>query len=165
MTPSFNDGEYLAVFGPQGPIRGLSKHLIWSGLLRRETVVILRAPGRSLNAGTDRLLIKRVVGVPYDRLHITHGVLFVNGHETHEPYVYYASADLKHSDNWPLSPVGDVVVPNQMVFVLGDNRGASLDSRALGPIRSEDLYGIVTGHLPWPPELFEKRSHFAGEPQ
>ncbi|AHY46488.1 signal peptidase I [Rubrobacter radiotolerans] len=81
--------------------------------------------------------IKRVAGLPGDRVEVRDGVLFVDGERLREPYVDYRLTDG--------SFFGPVRVSEGSVFVLGDNRSNSLDSRELGPVAEGDLLGRVVG--------------------
>lgn len=108
---------------------------------RRGEVVILHRPDA---AG---LFIKRIIGLPGERIHLAHGVVFVNGRALKEPYVQHRRSGLAGAENWPLAPNGqpapDVVVPRGSVFVLGDNRDLSSDSRQWGSVAEDDLVGSV----------------------
>lgn len=85
--------------------------------------------------------IKRVVGLPGDRVEIRDGVLFINGERRREPYVDYGLTDSNF--------YGPIKVPEGHVFVLGDNRSNSRDSRAFGPVPLEDLEGRALLRV-WP---------------
>ena len=71
-------------------------------------------------------LVKRVVGVPGDRVAIRDAYLYVNGDRVPEPYVDHASIDSLY--------YGPVVVPGHGLVVMGDNRELSVDSRRFGPV-------------------------------
>jgi signal peptidase I len=85
-------------------------------------------------------LIKRVIGLPGDTVEVRDGVVLVNGQPLTEPY-----ADLDDSDFGPL------VVPPGQLFMLGDNRGNSEDSRrSLGTVPLDNVVGKAFVIL-WPP--------------
>jgi signal peptidase I len=86
----------------------------------------LRTPG-------DIFVIKRVVALGGDEVTISDGILYVNGHARPEPYLAGRSAGSDH---------GPTRVPDGTVFVLGDNRHHSLDSRhTLGPVPTGQIVG------------------------
>jgi signal peptidase I len=93
---------------------------------RRGDVVVLRDPG-----GTPELLIKRVVGLPGERVTLADGKVYIDGAPLKEPYLNQTTQGGGHS--W--------VVPPLSVFVMGDNRSASRDSRIFGPVPLEELIG------------------------
>ena len=95
---------------------------------RRDIVVF-----DSIAEDDDQTLIKRVVGVAGDEIQVQGGVLYVNGEEQEEPY-------LNDADQ-PRGFYGPTVVPEGHVFVMGDNRGNSADSRVFGPLPLENLKG------------------------
>ena len=92
----------------------------------RGDIIVLRRPSR-----TSEPLIKRVVGLPGETVQVTGGMVYVRGQPLQEPYL--------DQETW-----GDVpsrLVPEEHVFVLGDNRRASNDSRAFGMIAFDDIVG------------------------
>ncbi|MDQ3966172.1 MAG: signal peptidase I [Actinomycetota bacterium] len=92
--------------------------------------------------GGQEELIKRVVGVPGDEVTIRNGVLFVNEERWEEPYINSQSLDS--------SSFGSMTVPEGKVFVMGDNRANSRDSRFFGPIPIENVEGEAFVVF-WPP--------------
>lgn len=82
----------------------------------------------------DEDLVKRVVAVEGDRLSISDGTLFVNGVAQDEPYL--ANQDFG-------GELKETVVPQDMVFVMGDNRDESGDSRAFGAVSTDSLIGCA----------------------
>jgi signal peptidase I len=93
--------------------------------------------------GSDELLIKRVIGLPGDQVEMRNGRVFINRVPLKEPYVALpASGDY-----------GPVDVPPLHVFVLGDNRDFSNDSRAFGPVAMKDVVGRAWFTY-WPPEAW-----------
>ena len=101
----------------------------------RGDVVLFRAPGDGAPT------IKRVVGLPGDTVAVRDGVLFVNGEKKREGYVDYGLTDSTF-----LGPTG---VPEGHVYLMGDNRANSLDSRSYGPVPEADLLGKVPLRV-WP---------------
>jgi signal peptidase I len=94
--------------------------------------------------------IKRVIGIPGDRIRIVSGQVFVNGHALREDYVAPENRD---SVSWPPAPPGEVPderqVPEGQFFVLGDHRSSSSDSRSWGWVPRENIFGKAV-FIYWP---------------
>jgi signal peptidase I len=93
--------------------------------------------------GNDELLIKRVIGLPGDQVEIRNGRVFINRLPLKEPYVALPTS----------GDYGPVDVPPLHVFVLGDNRNFSNDSRAFGAVAMKDVVGRAWFTY-WPPEAW-----------
>lgn len=93
--------------------------------------------------GDGQDLIKRVVGVPGDKISVRGGRLFVNGEPQREPYV-----NRKYPDRSFAAPT---TVPENHVFVMGDNRANSQDSRVFGPVPEKNIEGEAFLRF-WPPD-------------
>ena len=96
--------------------------------IQRGDIVVFAYPG-----DTSKSFVKRVIGVAGDRVRIDSGVVFVNGRELDEPYV-----PAKYFD-WRSYP--EELVLGHHLFVLGDHRSVSNDSRDFGLVGE----GFVTG--------------------
>ncbi|OLD47576.1 MAG: signal peptidase I [Gemmatimonadetes bacterium 13_1_40CM_2_60_3] len=146
MSPTILPGDFVFV-------SKLSKDRVPA----RNDIVVLSAP-------TDPrlLVIKRVVGLPGDTLAMAHGVLIRNGAAVAEPFAQLtdsaraAGQALDQGRPWHLAHLavsggtkyqptmrnwGPVVVPNDSLFVLGDNRDDSYDSRFWGAVSTHDVRG------------------------
>jgi signal peptidase I len=113
----------------------------------RGDVVVLH----ELNGTSERDLIKRVIGLPGETVEVRNCEVFIDGRRLDEPY-------LDPEVVTPGNCGGDTAatqVPEDHVFVMGDNRAGSLDSRNLGPIDEDDLVGRAfvvfwpRGHWQW----------------
>ncbi|MDG2439735.1 MAG: signal peptidase I [Ilumatobacter sp.] len=105
---------------------------------RGDVVVLHQITGTS-----ERDLIKRVVGLPGETIEMTGCVVRITEQGSDAPQIldepYLDKADRAPGTCGP--DVTSQVVPDDHVFVMGDNRGGSQDSRALGPISEDDLVG------------------------
>ena len=96
----------------------------------RGDVIVFNPPVTS-----DKPYIKRVIGLPGDTVQIKDGAVFVNGVEIDEPYLHGDTTDCQPKACDP------VVVPEGSVFVLGDNRSHSSDSRYFGTVEIDSIVG------------------------
>lgn len=133
MSPSFKDGEFLLT----------DKVSYRFGEAMRGDVVVFEAPG------TEQDFIKRIIGLPGETVLVKDGRVFIDNKELAEPYLE-PNARTNPSrftrENVP------VTVPPESIFVLGDNRDNSLDSRSFGFISVDKLRGKAW-FVYWPPEL------------
>jgi signal peptidase I len=83
--------------------------------------------------GDGQDLIKRVAAVGGDEIRVQNGQLFVNGEPQNEPYLNQESPDA--------SFFGPETVPENHVFMMGDNRANSADSRVFGPVPYDNIEG------------------------
>lgn len=116
MEPNFHNGQFLLVNKIQ--------YLI--GSPQRGDVIIFRYP---LNPKKN--FIKRVIGLPGEKVEIRAGKIFVNGVRVPEPYPY----------NFADYDYGPITVGSDEYFVLGDNRPYSSDSHSWGMVPVKDLIG------------------------
>jgi signal peptidase I len=136
----------------------------YRGVQRGDIIVFLKPNPES----PDLILVKRVIGVPGDRIHLLGGIVYLNGVPQNEPYQQPPRDDgnMQHAynpyrDDFPavlpsegeqltetwrqeLPTViqnGDIVVPAGKVFAMGDNRTESLDGRYWGFVPQENIMG------------------------
>ena len=113
----------------------------WSkeNIKRRDLIVFPYPPEPSIN------YIKRVIGLPGEKLEIRKDQVFINGEMLDEPYAYFDPNEKASRQNQgltdfqPTSRYGPVVVPKGKLFVMGDNRYNSADSRYWGFVESETV--------------------------
>jgi len=110
--------------------------------VKRGDIIIFKFP---LDPKKD--FVKRVIGLPGDTIEIRKKEVYVNKKRLIEPYAV-------HSDNWdtgfPRDEYGPVKVPSDSLFVLGDNRDSSEDSRYWGYVPKENIIGKAF-LIYWPP--------------
>ena len=92
-----------------------------------------------------KYLIKRVIGLPGDKIEYKDNVLYVNGEKIKEDFL---NKNIK-TENFSLASLGYQKIPKDMYLVLGDNREDSLDSREIGLIKKKDILGKVSLKI-WP---------------
>ncbi len=127
MEPHIRSGEYVVI----------NTFAYRLGAPRRGDIVAFRH-----EAEERAIFIKRVIGTPGDRVRIDRGIVYVNGVKLEEPYV-------QHADG---RSFGEITVPPQSVYVLGDNRAQSEDSRVFGPVDDGLLVGRAVAGI-WPPRM------------
>jgi signal peptidase I len=115
MIPTLHEGQSM----------GVEKVSRYSGLPARGEIVIVTAPDNQIT------LVKRVVGLPGDTIEIKNSTLYINGQPMSEPYV----------SKTPYNDFKAVTVPNDSIYVMGDNRAVSKDSRAFGPVSKDAIIG------------------------
>jgi signal peptidase I len=99
---------------------------------RGDVVVLHQDSGVS-----ERDLIKRVIALPGETIEVQNCQVIIDGQALEEPYL---DPEVVTPGNCG-GDLAPVLVPEEHVFVMGDNRGGSQDSRALGPIEEEELVG------------------------
>jgi signal peptidase I len=144
FIPSASMAPTLAV-GDRLVIEKVTYHLHTP---RRGDIVVFHPPRPAIlgQIGLDPSVpwIKRVVGLPGDKLSLVDGRLYVNGRRLPEPYLLSGAASYTLHER---------PVPADSVFVLGDNRNHSIDSATWGPLPMENIIGKASFRF-WPPGRF-----------
>jgi signal peptidase I len=152
-------GDHVLVdklaYSPEG---AFSRYLLPYEEPKHGDIIVFRYP-----PDINVTLVKRLIGMPGDRIRITNGAVYRNGIRLNEPYVYHKYAYNPTLDNFPwpccrpvkedlaqraqqemlerAASVGEVVVPEGKYFGMGDNRDNSSDSRYWGFIPRENIVG------------------------
>jgi signal peptidase I len=110
------------IFGVKNPLNGAT----WIPVKKpeREDIVVFKYP---LNPKQD--YIKRVIGVEGDRIEIKDKKVFVNGEPLEENYTIFSDSKILPASLQPRDNMGPITVPADSLFVMGDNRDNSYDSR------------------------------------
>jgi signal peptidase I len=148
-------GDHLLVdklaYAPSGPV---SKYILPYRPVKRGDIIVFRFP-----VDIKQTFVKRCMGVPGDRIRIVNKQVYLNGVKLDEPYkVHKTDYFDSYRDNFPGEPNvsvesgaidmlthhvvnGEVVVPPNYYFAMGDNRDSSLDSRYWGFVPRENIVG------------------------
>jgi signal peptidase I len=92
----------------------------------------------------ERVLVKRVIGLPGERIEVRNGKVYADGRELGEPWIE------RDRDRAPFLQSAPETVPAGSYFVMGDNRAHSKDSRAFGPLEGSRIIGRALFVI-WPP--------------
>lgn len=148
-------GDHLLVdklaYAPSGVV---SKHLLPYHPIQHGDIIVFRYP-----VDVSQTYVKRVIGIPGDRIRIENKHVWRNGEKLKEPYTYFKTEYIdSYRDNFPGTPNtrvaesaqemlekhvvnGEVVVPPNYYFAMGDNRDSSWDSRYWGFVPRENIIG------------------------
>jgi signal peptidase I len=138
MEPTLQIGDHILVnkflYGLQIPFTSI--RLFPLGQPQRGDVVVFIYP-----VDPSKDFIKRVIGVEGDTVRLVNKKLYVNGGEVPDPHAVYKEDSSFLSDLQKRENFGPVTVPKGQLFVLGDNRDRSLDSRFWGFVPAKDVRG------------------------
>ncbi len=148
------DHVFVDRLTPTGTKGFLGRLLPYRDIHRGDTAVFLSP------AEPGTYLVKRIIGVPGDRIHLRKGVVYLNGVLQVEPYVVRDGSDDLYRDDFPSVSAyevrsapgwpevlarsirdGEVVIPPDHYFAMGDNRDNSYDSRYWGFVPGENIVG------------------------
>ncbi len=125
--------------------------------VRRGDLVVFEAPKTQQTAGIKDF-VKRVIGLPGETIEFRDGDVFIDGTRLDEPYLPASAQGNTLPQATPppecqsdtTSPYVGCTIPDDSVFVMGDNRTASKDARTFGPIKENAIVGRVFVTV-WPP--------------
>jgi len=126
MLHTLEIGDYILV----------NKFIYWFTEPERGDVIVFKYP-----RDKSRDFIKRVVGLPGETLEIKDRVVYINGQRLEEPYVYHAEELNPEAEVFPRDNFGPLKIPEGYLFVMGDNRESSMDSRYWGPLDERLIRG------------------------
>ena len=131
MEPNFETNDYLFI--------SKQSYKLFGGEPKLGDVIVFSTEMKTQD-GDNKLLIKRVIGVPGDEISIYGGKVYLNGKELDDSYT---------KDQTTTGDIDKLVVPSDTVFCLGDNRIISVDSRddSVGFISYDDILGKVVFRL------------------
>lgn len=143
MLPTLEIGDRLI-------IEKISNHF---GIPNRGDIIVFYPPNRTelntdlftsivrwLGFTSDVAYIKRVIGLPGEKLSVENGTIFINGEPLEEPYI----------NEKPFYEYPVITVPKDSIFMMGDNRNNSLDSHVWGPLPIKNIIGKAVFRF-WPP--------------
>jgi signal peptidase I len=155
MEDSLSIGDHLLVDKlAYAPADAVGDVLLPYMDVQRGDIIVFRYP-----IDLAQTFVKRVIGVPGDRIKLINKEVFINGNLVDEPYVVHKTEYIDaYRDNFPSPPntqvyppatvmlkdhvsSGEVVVPDDSYFALGDNRDLSLDSRYWGFVPRDNIIG------------------------
>jgi len=126
MEPNFYENDYLFVSKQSYKLFGEPA---------RGDVVVVHSDLVQEN-GEEKMLIKRIIGLPGEVIDIADGKVYIDGELLEEDYI---------KENYTSGEVDGLVIPEGQVFCMGDNRRVSVDSRSpeVGCVKVEDIIGKV----------------------
>lgn len=127
MEPNYNEGEIFLL--------NKLKYKIFD--VKRFDVIVLKS-------NKSKLMIKRVIGLPGDKVEYKNNKLYINDTEVKEEFKKTGT-----TSDFNISILGSTTVPENSYFVLGDNRENSEDSRIFGFVTDDEIVGKVEFRL-WP---------------
>ncbi len=138
MLETLQIGDHILVnklrYGVRIPVLG--KRLVKFSDPRRGDVIVFVYP-----VDPSKDFIKRVIGQPGDVIEVKHKQVFVNGEKIEDPWGQFVEGSGESSRLTPRDNFGPATVPVDQVFVMGDNRDRSYDSRFWGFVPLDDVRG------------------------
>lgn len=143
VTPVIVRGDSMYSTLEDGEVLFLSKINYQVSDIKRFDIVVVE------DLDND-LIIKRIIGLPGDKVEYKEGILYINDEEIKEDYTDYVMEDF---DTDSICKITDLecngIIPDNKYLVLGDNREVSADSRVKGLINREQILGKTVLRI-WP---------------
>ncbi|MBQ7105100.1 MAG: signal peptidase I [Bacilli bacterium] len=127
FSPIIVNGDSMDSTLKDGDVMILNKYTYYTSDIKRFDIVVIKHEGR--------YIIKRVIGLPGDKVKIEDNILYINEKAYAEEYLDRNTS----TEDFEISKIED-----GYYFVLGDNREVSLDSRSIGLIKKSDIEGKAT---------------------
>lgn len=145
MYPTFKNKDFLLSYILDVQLSSITNSRIRG--IRHGDVVVFHSPVEE-----DKLYIKRVIGLPGDRIKLENGAVYFNGEKLDESE--YLDSSVATFGGSFLQDGSEVIVEPETYFVMGDNRPYSSDSRAWGMLSSNKLIGRSMLRF-YPPQVFK----------
>lgn len=142
MEPTLRCGKPAPGCSGSSDDRIIVPRFLFKNVQRGDLIVFKTPPLARVRCGAQGTFVKRVVGLPGEKIGERSGAIVLNGRPLKERYVAG-----KHRDSQTYAPR---LVPADGYFVLGDNRAQSCDSRIFGAVPKDDVIGRVVFTY-WPP--------------
>ena len=140
MLPTLLIGDHILI----------DKHVYKDNSPQKRDIIVFKYPKEP-----ERMFIKRIVGINGDTIEIKNKQLYINNTVVDEPYVIHTDSKIENSvrDNF-----GPFVIPPNKVFVMGDNRDQTFDSRFWGVADVKDIQGkTINIYFSWDKEARRPR--------
>lgn len=107
-----------------------NKTAYWFQKPARYEIIVFKPPAA---AGSNEDFVKRIIGLPGETIRVSHGVVYINDQPLKEPFIT--------PDRAPIAEYQPFIIPEGHLFVMGDNRNNSQDSRFWGPLSIKSIKG------------------------